>query len=52
VGEKSEQEGFVQHYRVQIFVNHAMSHLCTLKDEYELHGKELPNVLLVGPQET
>ncbi len=52
VGEKSEREGFVQHYRVQIFVNHAMSHLCTLKDECELHGKELPNVLLVGPQET
>jgi hypothetical protein len=49
VGEISEQrEDFVQRYRVPIFVNHAMSHLCTLKDDQKLEGGGLPNVLQVG----
>jgi hypothetical protein len=47
VGQGSEQrekfvqrchEEFVQHYRVPIYVNHAMSHLRTLKDDHKLEG--------------
>jgi hypothetical protein len=50
VGQISVQsEGFVQHYRVPMYVNHAMSHLCTLKDHHILKEREtLPNVLKVG----
>jgi hypothetical protein len=53
VGQGSEQreqsEHFVQRYRVPMFVNHAMSHLCTLKDIPKLkEGETLLNVLEVG----
>jgi len=50
VGQISEQsEDFVQHYRVPMYVNHAMSHLCTLKDHHILKEHEtLLKVLEVG----
>ncbi|CAK9217067.1 unnamed protein product [Sphagnum troendelagicum] len=53
VGQGSEQreqmEHFVQRYCVPMFVNHAMSHLCTLKDIPKLKEREtLLNVLQVG----
>ncbi|CAM6008636.1 unnamed protein product [Sphagnum balticum] len=50
VGQVSEQkEHFVQCYRVPMYVNHAMSHLCTLKDHHILKEREiLSNVLEVG----
>jgi hypothetical protein len=53
VGQDSEQreqmEHFVQRYCVPMFVNHAMSHLCTLKDIPKLKEREtLLNVLQVG----
>jgi hypothetical protein len=50
VGQVSEQrEHFVQCYRVPMYVNHAMSHLCTLKDHHILKEREtLLNVLEVG----
>ncbi|CAK9863379.1 unnamed protein product [Sphagnum jensenii] len=44
-----QREPFVQHYRVPMYVNHAMSHLCTLKDHPTLKEREiLLNVLKVG----
>ncbi|CAM6008639.1 unnamed protein product [Sphagnum balticum] len=48
VDQNIEREDFVQRYRVPIFVNHAMSHLCTLKDDHKLEGRKLSNVLEVG----
>jgi len=43
------REEFVQRYRVPMYVNHAMSHLCTLKDHPTLNeGQTLLNVLKVG----
>jgi len=49
VGEVSELEAFVQCYNVEMYVNHAMSHLYTLKDDYVLHEQEvLLDVLEVG----
>ncbi|KAH9544067.1 hypothetical protein CY35_13G097600 [Sphagnum magellanicum] len=49
VDQISEQEEFVQRYRVPMYVNHAMSHLCTLKDHPTLkEGQTLLNVLKVG----
>jgi hypothetical protein len=50
VDQISEQkEAFVQRYRVPMYVNHAMSHLCTLKDHPLLKEREtLLNVLVVG----
>ncbi|CAM6078742.1 unnamed protein product [Sphagnum tenellum] len=50
VDQISEQrEAFVQCYRVPMYVNHAMSHLCTLKDHPTLKEREiLLNVLEVG----
>jgi hypothetical protein len=49
VDQISEQREFVQRYRVPMYVNHAMSHLCTLKDHHILKEREtLLNVLQVG----
>jgi hypothetical protein len=49
VGQSSKLEAFVQCYNVKMYVNHAMSHLCTLKDDHELHEQEvLLNVMEVG----
>jgi hypothetical protein len=50
VDQISEQKkDFVQRYRVPMFVNHAMSHLCTLKDHHILEERGiLLNVLEVG----
>ncbi|CAK9863385.1 unnamed protein product [Sphagnum jensenii] len=50
VDQISEQrEAFVQCYRVPMYVNHAMSHLCTLNDHPTLKEREiLLNVLEVG----
>ncbi len=50
VDQISEQrEDFAQRYRVPMYVNHAMSHLCTLKDHHILKAREtLLNVLEVG----
>jgi hypothetical protein len=44
-----QREPFVQRYRVPMYVNHAMSHLCTLKDHHILKEQGiLLNVLQVG----
>jgi hypothetical protein len=50
VDQISEQrEDFVQRYRVPMYVNHAMSHICNLKDHHILKEREtLLNVLEVG----
>jgi len=41
-------EAFVQCYNVKMHVNHAMSHLCTLKDDHFLQEQEvLPGVMEV-----
>ncbi len=50
VDQKREDKQVVQSYRVPIYVNHAMTHLYTIKHEYPIlkeHGI-LPNVMRVG----
>jgi len=50
VDQKREDKQVVQSYRVPIYVNHAMTHLYTIKHEYHIlkeHGI-LPNVMRVG----